>query len=98
MRLIRIVISDNFTVDYDKGTGMYCVSVNGPDHTTDCWFDAYDDSVIDWNSFASGAAAMMKYMHDYYKGAEPIWPSEMEWILEEFLRERCRGEMNDEQN
>lgn len=43
MSLIRIVTSDNFTVDYDKGTGMYCVSVNGPDYVTDCWFDAYKD-------------------------------------------------------
>lgn len=98
MDLIRIVTSDNFTVDYDKGCGMYRVSVNGSDYTTDCWFDAHDEDVMNWNSFASGAAALMQYMHDYYKGAEPIWPSEMEGILEEFLRECCRGEMNNEQD
>ena len=99
MRLIRIVESDNFFVDYDKGTGMYRVSVNKQDRDiTECWFDAFHEEVVNWESFASGAVALMNYFHDYYKGAEPIWPSEMEWILEEFLKERCRGEINDEQN
>ena len=32
-----------------------------------------------------GAVDCAKYMHDYYKGAEPIYPSEMAMILDEFL-------------
>ena len=44
MGLIRISESDDFTVDYDKGRGMYRVSVFEDNHfQNEYWFDAYEE-------------------------------------------------------
>lgn len=38
-------------------------------------------------SYYQGASDMMKFMHDYYDGKEPIYPSEMEDIFVKFQRQ-----------
>lgn len=37
--------------------------------------------------YMKGASDCMKYMHDYYNGAEPIYPSEMEDIFIKFVEQ-----------
>lgn len=45
--IIRIDISDNFIVDYDKSRGMYRISVFDDGHFWDeFWFDAYEDKEV----------------------------------------------------
>lgn len=50
--MIRICVSDDFTVDYDEERAMYCVSVLGEDAKTmneywnEIWFDAYKDEAV----------------------------------------------------
>jgi hypothetical protein len=45
--MIRVSVSDNFTVDYDKERGMYRVSIFENNHFKDeYWFDAYEDKEI----------------------------------------------------
>lgn len=42
--VIRIDISDDWIVDYDKSRGMYRVSYFKDNHFVDeCWFDAYEE-------------------------------------------------------
>ena len=42
--IIRIDISDDFIVDYDKSRGMYRVSIFEDGHFLDeVWFDAYEE-------------------------------------------------------
>lgn len=44
MSLIKICISDDFEVDYDRDRGMYRVSVFDDGHFWDeYWFDAYEE-------------------------------------------------------
>lgn len=51
-RMIRICVSDDFTVDYDEERAMYRVSVLGIDAKTmnecwnEIWFDAYKDEAV----------------------------------------------------
>ena len=46
-KLIKICISDDFEVDYDKERGMYRVSVFEDNHFCDeYWFDAYEEKEI----------------------------------------------------
>lgn len=40
---------------------------------------------VGMKAYVQGAADFMHYMHDYYNGAEPIYPSEMEDILIKFF-------------
>lgn len=97
MSLIRISESDDWIVDYDRERGMYRVSYFEDNHFVDeHWFDAYEEKELspmerhmyDYASaYVRGAATFMKYMHDYYNGAEPVYPSEMEDILKEFLQQ-----------
>ena len=48
MDVVRIDISDDFVVDYDKSRGMYRVSFFEDGHFLDeCWFDAYEDKEVD---------------------------------------------------
>lgn len=48
MNLIKICISDDFEVDYDKSRGMYRVSVFEDYHFWDeFWFDAYEEKELD---------------------------------------------------
>ena len=48
MNLIKICISDDFEVDYDKERGMYRVSVFDDGHFLDeYWFDAYEEKELD---------------------------------------------------
>lgn len=60
MSLIKICISDDFEVDYDRDRGMYRVSVFNDGHFWDeYWFDAYEEkecSLVD---------ASKKYLRDY---------------------------------
>ena len=103
MSLIRISESDDFFVDYDKERGMYRVSVFNDNHFADeYWFDCYEEKELKtpeeiielyWKIFFHGAAGFMKYMHDYYGGDIPIYPSEMEDILIEFCKQF--GEVKD---
>lgn len=45
--MIRIARGDWFAVDYDKGRGMYRVSIFEDDHYQDeLWFDAYEEKEI----------------------------------------------------
>lgn len=47
--IIRINISEDFVVDYDKSRGMYRVSVFKDNHFWDeFWFDAYEDKEVDY--------------------------------------------------
>lgn len=47
MDVVRINVSDDFVVDYDKSRGMYRVSVFEDGHFKDeYWFDAYEDKEI----------------------------------------------------
>ena len=47
MSLIRIDVSDDFIVDYDKERGMYRVSYFQDNHFQDeIWFDAYEDKEV----------------------------------------------------
>lgn len=39
--------------------------------------------------YYQGARDMMEFMHDYYDGKEPIYPSEMEDIFIKFVEQRC---------
>jgi len=98
MSLIRISESDDFFVDYDRDRGMYRVSVFENNHFKDeYWFDCYEEKELKktpeeiiklyWETFMGGAAHFMKYMHDYYGGDIPIYPSEMEDILVEFAKQ-----------
>ena len=42
--LIRICESEDFVVDYDRGSGMYRVSVFNDNHFQDeYWFDCYEE-------------------------------------------------------
>ena len=44
MNLIRICESEDFVVDYDRGRGMYRVSVFKDNHFQDeYWFDCYGE-------------------------------------------------------
>lgn len=47
MNLLKICLSDNFEVDYDRSRGMYRVSIckNGYSQE-EFWFDAYGDTEI----------------------------------------------------
>ena len=46
--MIRIDISDDFVVDYDRSRGMYRVSVFDDGHFWDeFWFDAYEEKEVD---------------------------------------------------
>ena len=48
MDLIKISVSDDFEVDYDKERGMYRVSVFEDGHFWDeYWFDAYEEKEFD---------------------------------------------------
>lgn len=48
MGLIKISVSDDFQVDYDKERGMYRVSVFEDGHFWDeHWFDAYEEKEVD---------------------------------------------------
>ena len=48
MDVVRIDISDDFVVDYDKSRGMYRVSIFKDNHFQDeYWFDAYEDKEVD---------------------------------------------------
>ena len=97
MNLIRISESDAWIVDYDRERGMYRVSYFEDNHFRDeHWFDCFEEielspveqHMYDYASaYVKGATTFMKYMHDYYNGAEPIYPSEMEGILMEFLQQ-----------
>ena len=97
MSLIRISKSDDWIVDYDRERGMYRVSYFEDNHFKDeYWFDCFEEKELlpieqymrDYASvYFRGASAFMQYMHDYYNGAEPIYPSEMEDILKEFLQQ-----------
>lgn len=97
MSLLPVSESDNFVVHYDPMRGMYRVTVFNDGHFLDeYWFDAYEEielspveqHMYDYASaYVKGATTFMKYMHDYYNGAEPIYPSEMEGMLMEFLQQ-----------
>lgn len=104
--LIRISESDDFIVDYDKEKGMYRVSTFENNHFQDeYWFDAYEEKecpvcedIRSWfSAFATGAAEFMKFLQNYYNGAEPIYPSEMEELLKEFLEQYGEVKETDEQ-
>lgn len=42
--VVRISISDDWIIDYDKSRGMYRVSYFEDNHFVDeCWFDAYEE-------------------------------------------------------
>ena len=48
MDIVRIDISDDWIVDYDKSRGMYRVSYFEDGRFVDeCWFDAYEDKEVD---------------------------------------------------
>ena len=50
MALIRISVSDDWIVDYDKERGMYRVSYFQDNHFVDeHWFDAYEEKELDMN-------------------------------------------------
>lgn len=94
--LIRISESEDFVVDYDREKGMYRVSTFENNHFQDeYWFDAYEEKECPiekdtwhlFSAFVTGAAEFMKFLHDYYNGATPIYPSEMEELLKEFLEQ-----------
>ena len=47
MDVVRICESDNFDVDYDKGRGMYRVTIFKDGHFWDeVWFDAYEEKEV----------------------------------------------------
>lgn len=47
MSLIKIDVSDDFVVDYDKERGMYRVSYFQGNHFQDeIWFDAYEEKEV----------------------------------------------------
>lgn len=47
MDVIRISVSDDWIVDYDKSRGMYRVSYFQDNHFVDeYWFDAYEDKEV----------------------------------------------------
>jgi hypothetical protein len=48
MDVVRILVSDDWIVDYDKSRGMYRVSYFEDGHFVDeCWFDAYEEKEVD---------------------------------------------------
>lgn len=48
MDVIRISVSDDWIVDYDKSRGMYRVSYFQDNHFVDeYWFDAYEEKEVD---------------------------------------------------
>lgn len=50
MSLIRICESEDFVVDYDRGRGMYRVSVFKDNHfQDDYWFDCYEERELSSN-------------------------------------------------
>ena len=97
MSLIRISESDDWIVDYDRERGMYRVSHFEDNHFKDeYWFDCFEEKELlpiekhmyyYASAYVKGAAELMKYMCDYYNEETPIYPSEMEGILKEFLQQ-----------
>lgn len=51
----------------------------------DTLIDNFQKDIEDRVAYTMGAIDCMKFMHDYYDGAEPIYPSEMAAILDKFL-------------
>ena len=48
MDIVRIDVSDDWIVEYDKSRGMYRVSYFEDGNFVDeCWFDAYEDKEVD---------------------------------------------------
>lgn len=90
--IIRIDISDNFIVDYDKARGMYRVSVFDDGHFWDeFWFDAYEERELSsnevvlhlyWKTFIRGAAELTEYMRKNYQNG--IFPSDITDVLKGF--------------
>ena len=50
-------------------------------------FDEDSKFYKDLKAYAIGARDMMRFMHDYYEGKEPVYPSEMEDIYIKFLEQ-----------
>lgn len=47
MGLIKISVSDNWVVEYDRERGMYRASYFEDNHFVDeCWFDAYEEKEL----------------------------------------------------
>lgn len=61
--------------------GRYCVSIENCVHKATKHISIGEHT----NRYFKGASDFMKFMHDYYDGKEPIYPSEMEYILAEFI-------------
>lgn len=51
----------------------------------DTLIDNFQKDINDKVAYTMGAIDCVKFMHDYYEGAEPIYPSEMAMILDKFL-------------
>ena len=53
----------------------------------ECIFDKDSKLYTALEAYAIGARDMMRFMHDYYEGKEPVYPSEMEDIYIKFLEQ-----------
>ena len=51
----------------------------------DTLIDNFQKNIDDKVAYTMGAIDCIKFMHNYYDGAEPIYPSEMAVILDKFL-------------
>lgn len=51
----------------------------------DTLIEYFQKNIDDRVTYTMGAIDCVKFMHDYYDGVEPIYPSEMAVILDKFL-------------
>lgn len=51
----------------------------------DTLIDNFQKGINDKVAYTMGAIDCVKFMHNYYEGVEPIYPSEMAVILDKFL-------------
>ena len=87
MSLIKICVSDDWFVDYDRERGMYRVSYFEDNHFVDeFWFDAYEEKEL----AVRNKAVDFSYLHNWFidsVGTEkPVWTEDhIEELLENFI-------------
>ena len=90
MSLIRICVSDDFTVDYDKDREMYRVSIFKDNHFIDeYWFDCYEEKEL-----SKKEVPMRVRREKYFYGTIPYCPvcdnKLTEWASKMLCDNYCR--------
>lgn len=70
--MLRISESEDWTVDYDPGCGMYKVSYfRNSRYIDECWFDAYEEREVNDRDIAKPVIRFERYNHEWWAGICP---------------------------